>query len=171
LLRPSTRSKESTWHLLTIVTLSALITLVGIESWKSISISFQLNIHLTTFSSSIRVSWAWDRWTQPQTFQLCTSHWSRHQVWTWLRDRFCLICSALAYGPVLGVAARRQVDSGRRNGLQVGVQVANNRAQKAKLKTGEQLSEGSSRCCNKTSFSSKLSCNKNLLQQQTRIGN
>jgi hypothetical protein len=42
----------------------------------------------------------------------------------------------------LGVAARGQVESGRRNGLQVGVQVANNRAQKAKLKTGEQPSEG-----------------------------
>ncbi len=38
----------------------------------------------------------------------------------------------------LGVAARGQAESGRRNGLQVGVQVANNRAQKAKLKTGEQ---------------------------------
>jgi hypothetical protein len=60
----------------------------------------------------------------------------------------------------LGVAARGQADSGRRNGLQVGVQVANNRAQKAKLKTGEQPSEASSRCCNK-----------NLLQQQTRTGN
>jgi hypothetical protein len=38
----------------------------------------------------------------------------------------------------LGVAARGEAESGRRNGLQVGVQVANNRAQKAKLKTGEQ---------------------------------
>jgi hypothetical protein len=42
----------------------------------------------------------------------------------------------------LGVAARGQVESGRRNGFQVGVQVANNRAQKAKLKTGEQPREG-----------------------------
>ncbi len=42
----------------------------------------------------------------------------------------------------LGVAARGQAESGRRNGLQVGVQVANNRAQKAKLKTREQPSEG-----------------------------
>jgi len=31
----------------------------------------------------------------------------------------------------LGVAARGQAESGRRNGLQVGVQVTNNRAQKA----------------------------------------
>ncbi len=38
----------------------------------------------------------------------------------------------------LGVAARGEAESGRRNGLQVGVQVVNNRAQKAKLKTGEQ---------------------------------
>lgn len=38
----------------------------------------------------------------------------------------------------LGVAARGEAESGRRNGLQLGVQVANNRAQKAKLKTGEQ---------------------------------
>ncbi len=42
----------------------------------------------------------------------------------------------------LGVAARGQAESGRRNRLQVGVEVANNRAQKAKLKTGEQPSEG-----------------------------
>jgi hypothetical protein len=36
----------------------------------------------------------------------------------------------------LGVAARGQAESGRRKELQVGVQVANNRAQEAKLKTG-----------------------------------
>ncbi len=41
----------------------------------------------------------------------------------------------------LGVAARGQAESGRRNGLQVGVQVTNNRAQKANPKTGEQPSE------------------------------
>jgi hypothetical protein len=75
---------------LTIVTLSALVTSVGIESWRSISINFQLDIRSTTCSSSIRASWAWDRWVQPQTVRLCTSHWSRRPVWTWLRDRFKL---------------------------------------------------------------------------------
>jgi hypothetical protein len=35
----------------------------------------------------------------------------------------------------LGVAARGQAESGRRNELQVGIQVTNNRTQKAKLKT------------------------------------
>jgi hypothetical protein len=79
---------------LTIVTLSTLVTSIGIESWKNISISFQLDIRSTTFSSSIKASWAWDRWTRPQIVWLCTSHWSRHQVWIWLKDWFCLICSA-----------------------------------------------------------------------------
>jgi len=93
--RLSTRSKESTWSLLTIVTLSAFVTSVGIESWRSISINFQLDIHSTTCSSSIRASWAWDRWVQPQTVRLCTSHWSRHPVWTWWRDQFFFICLTL----------------------------------------------------------------------------
>ncbi len=42
----------------------------------------------------------------------------------------------------LGVAARGQAESGRRNRLQVGVEVANNRTQEANLKTGEQPREG-----------------------------
>jgi len=68
--------------------LSALVTSVGIESWRSISINFQLDIRSTTCLSSIKASWAWDRWVQPQTVRLCMSHWSKRPIWTWLRDHF-----------------------------------------------------------------------------------